>query len=574
MDDTNQIEEIKSRLDIVEVVGKYVQLKQAGKNFSGLCPFHHEKTPSFIVSPDIQRYKCFGCGETGDIFNFVQKIENIDFPEALEKLAKEAGVELKKYTKNPKYSRLEDINYLATKYYYKALRENKVALKYIKDRGFSDESIKTFGIGYAPKYPKLLVYINKKYTNEELVNSGLFVEKNGVVKEKFYDRIMFPIRSTKGNVIGFTGRILPGNDYGPKYMNSPDTLIFHKKMNLFGQYEARQEIRKQDLAILCEGSTDVISAYQHGTKNILAPLGTGLTKEQLSGLSRITKNILFFFDSDSAGQAAVIRAFKLASELNLYPYATNSSPYKDIDEMMQKDPNHLQTLIENKQEAFSYILANFIKERDLNQLEDLTETQKFLIDLLSHVSDQTLQKHYKFKAEKIAKATFFTSEKHLKPQRSRINTTATPVKQDHTDDINLLEKTYLQLVIYNPNFAKDYHVPIRYFSSKILREIYKIIIVNPIADNVSSIVKLFDNDAEKKILIEDIILSATEMDTDASKQLDKITKRLKKQYLDKRQGELRAKIAIAEESNDTQKIELLLKKILKITKMLKDISHD
>lgn len=574
MDDANQIEEIKNRLDIVQVVGKYVQLKQAGKNFSGLCPFHHEKTPSFIVSPDIQRYKCFGCGETGDIFNFVQKVENIDFAEALEKLAKEAGVELKKYTKNPKYSRLEDINYLATKYYYKALRQNPNALKYVKNRGFSDESIKIFGIGYAPKYPKLLLYIGKKYTKEELINSGLFVDKNGTLKEKFYDRIMFPIRSTKGNVIGFTGRILPGNDYGPKYMNSPDTLIFHKKMNLFGQYEARQEIRKQDLAILCEGSTDVISAYQHGIRNILAPLGTGLTKEQLSELSRITKNILFFFDSDSAGQAAVIRAFKLASELNLYPYATNSSPYKDIDEMMQKDPDHLQMLIRNKQEAFSYIFSNFIKERDLSQLKDLTETKKFLEELLTHVTDQTLKKHYNDKANRLGQMIFNTNGENSGKVIQGSNITINPVKQITNQDINILEKTYLQLLIYNFSFVRDYQVPIRYFSSETLQEIYKTLLVNPIARDISSIIKLFDKDEEKKLLIEDIILSATEMEIDSKKQLEKVTKRLKKEYLNRRQRELRVKIAIAEESNDVKKIDLLLKKVLKITKILKDISHD
>lgn len=574
MDDANQIEEIKNRLDIVQVVGKYVQLKQAGKNFSGLCPFHHEKTPSFIVSPDIQRYKCFGCGETGDIFNFVQKVENIDFAEALEKLAKEAGVELKKYTKNPKYSRLEDINYLATKYYYKALRQNPNALKYVKDRGFSDESIKIFGIGYAPKYPKLLLYIGKKYTKEELINSGLFVDKNRTLKEKFYDRIMFPIRSTKGNVIGFTGRILPGNDYGPKYMNSPDTLIFHKKMNLFGQYEARQEIRKQDLAILCEGSTDVISAYQHGTRNILAPLGTGLTKEQLSELSRITKNILFFFDSDSAGQAAVIRAFKLASELNLYPYATNSSPYKDIDEMMQKDPDHLQMLIRNKQEAFSYIFSNFIKERDLSQLKDLTETKKFLEELLTHVTDQTLKKHYNDKANRLGQMIFNTNGENSGKVIQGSNITINPVKQITNQNVNILEKTYLQLLIYNFSFIRDYQVPIRYFSSETLQEIYKTLLVSPIAGDISSIIKLFDKDEEKKLLIEDIILSATEMEIDSKKQLEKVTKRLKKEYLNRRQRELRVKIAIAEESNDVKKIDLLLKKVLKITKILKDISHD
>ena len=227
----NQIEEIKERLDIVQVVEKYVELRPTGKNYSGRCPFHQEKTPSFIVSPDIQRYKCFGCGKSGDIFNFVQEIESLDFPETLEKLAKQAGVELQKTPVNSKYKRLEEINYLATKYYYKELKADKKASEYIKERQFKDEIIKEFGVGYAPRYPKLLDYLQKegKFNKSELLESGLFTLKENKVREKFYDRIMFPIRSTRGKVVGFSGRIMPGNDYGPKYMNTPETPIFHKK---------------------------------------------------------------------------------------------------------------------------------------------------------------------------------------------------------------------------------------------------------------------------------------------------------------------------------------------------------
>lgn len=571
--DSNQIEEIKNRLDIVQVVEKYVTLKQSGKNFSGLCPFHHEKTPSFIVSPDIQRYKCFGCGETGDIFNFIQKIENLDFPEALEKLAKQAGVELKKYQKNPKYSRLEDINYLATRYYYNEFRKSPVASQYITGRGFSQESIKQFGIGYAPKYPKLFDYVKKspnKYTKEELINSGLFVDKNGVLKEKFYDRIMFPIRSAKGSVIGFSGRILPGNDYGPKYMNSPDTPIFHKKDNLFSQFESRQEIRKNDLAILCEGQTDVIASHQHGVKNIVAPLGTGLTKEQLENLSRLSKNILFFFDSDSAGQAAVIRAFKLASELNLYPYATNSAPYKDIDEMVQKDPEHLKYLIENKQEAFSYIFTNYIKEKDLTQLHDLTQTQLFIKDLLNHVTNPTLFNHYVEKIKLLSKIDF--NEPNIVKKSSNVlnnNTKGFLVKLNN----NLLEKMYLQLLIFADGDIDKFYIPSWYFSSKEFRDIY-LIIKHSKKRDIKDIVALFNNNPTQKILIEEIIFRSTEIEKDIDKQLLSIMKRLKQDYFTKRKKALSVKIAIAEESNDTKQLEKLMLKMTKITKLLQSIEND
>jgi len=237
----DQIEEIKSRLDIVDVIGKYLPLKKAGKNYTAKCPFHTEKTPSFMVSPELQRYKCFGCGENGDIFTFVQKIENIDFPEALEKLAKEAGVTLTRQKANTFFERLEEINRKAAIYFYKQLKEPKniQALHYVKEeRGITDESIKNFGIGYAPGGLGLLDYIQKenKYSKSELLQSGLFVEKEGKLRSKFFKRIMFPIRSSTGKVIAFTGRVLPGNEFGPKYMNSPETPIYHKKDNLYGQY--------------------------------------------------------------------------------------------------------------------------------------------------------------------------------------------------------------------------------------------------------------------------------------------------------------------------------------------------
>ncbi|MBP6976312.1 DNA primase, partial [Candidatus Dojkabacteria bacterium] len=388
----DQIEEIRGKLDIVDVVGKYVQLKQAGKNYSGKCPFHLEKTPSFIVSPELQRYKCFGCGESGDIFTFVQKIENIDFPETLEKLAKEAGVTLRKQRVNTTYERLEDINKKAAIYFFRQLKDKKgiKALEYVKNRGIKDESIKSFGIGYSPGGIELLSYIQSetKYSKEELLASGLFVEKEGKLRSKFYKRVMFPIRSSSGKVIAFTGRVLPDNDYGPKYMNSPETPIYHKKDNLYGQYESRQEIRKNDLAILCEGTTDVISAHQIGIKNIVAPLGTALTKEQLQKISKLTKNVLFLFDSDTAGQKALEKAFIMSQELSLNTYATNTLPYKDIDEMIKESPKKFLSLVNKKVDAFTYLLTQFIKDRNLTKFSEYRETVSWLESVLSSVINQ------------------------------------------------------------------------------------------------------------------------------------------------------------------------------------------
>ncbi len=569
--DNNQIEEIKNKLDIVSVVEKYVKLRLAGKNYSGLCPFHTEKTPSFIVSPDLQRYKCFGCGETGDIYNFIQKIENVDFPEALEKLAKEAGVELKRGKPNSKFKILEEINYNATKYYYNELKRNNIALKYLKDRGFTEDSIKNFGIGYAPRYPKLRESLSKTkhYTEKQLLDSGLFTKKERSIKEKFYDRIMFPIRSKRGAVIGFTGRVLPGNDWGPKYMNSPETPLFHKKDNLFGQYESRQEIRKNDLVIICEGSTDVISAHQHGIKNIVAPLGTGLTKEQLQSISTLTKNVLFFFDTDEAGYKALIRGFRLTSELGLNPYATSSNPYKDIDELLQKDPKLITKAIKNKQEAFTFILTHELKERNLNKLEDLSLVRNFIGSLLKIVPDIVTKKHYAKRASiltKISFAEFFDSknEKFLrkKPKSNLL------VKLEK----NSLEKKFLKLLLLLDDIESENLIPKEYIFSENLLNLYKIISAKKY-NSKNQLYELLKEDEETKILLEDLLFDLVDIPTtkeEILEELEIVKRRLRERYLKNKQKELSVKIAIAEEENNTKDIEKYMQELTNINKMLKD----
>jgi DNA primase len=523
------------------------------------------------VSPDLQRYKCFGCGVTGDIFNFVQDIENIDFSEALEKLAKLAGVELKKQKPNSLFKTLEEINYLATKYYYNELKKNKIALEYLRERGFNQESIKTFGIGYSPENPNLRNYLykNKKYTNKELLDSGLFVQKDTQIKEKFYNRIMFPIRSKKGTVLAFTARVLPGNDWGPKYMNSPDTPIFHKKDNVFGQYESRQEIRKLDLAILCEGSTDVISAHQKGIKNIVAPLGTGLTKEQLQNLSSSTKNFLFFFDSDEAGKNALIRAFKIASELRLNPYAANAKPYKDIDELLQNKPEGMQKLIENKKEAFSFILSEFIADKNINKLEDLNRIRTFIGSLLDSVADDTTKDHYVKKVSNLTKIDLRKNQP-LRTSKEKDPEKFLNVLVKETD--NKLEREYLQLLLLSNNLEKNLMVPPEYITSPNLSDIYKVIYKRE-WKNKEEMYNILKEDEKINPIFENIIFNLVNLPTKEEDIVEEITvlaKRLKMQFLKGKQKELSVKIALTEESSNYKDSEKYLKELIEINKLLKE----
>lgn len=572
MDESNQIAEIKDRIDIVQIIEKYVRLKQTGKNYVGLCPFHKEKTPSFIVSPDIQRYKCFGCGKSGDIFNFVQEIENIDFVEALERLAKVAGVELKKVKVNTKYKEIKEINHIATKYYYNALLRDKKAMEYVKGRGINDESIKKFAIGYAPKYPKLQERIKTSgsFSKKALEDSGLFVVKNGQLRDKFFDRIMFPIRSRRGEVIGFTARQNAGNEYGPKYMNSPETPVFHKSYNLFAQYESRQEIRKQDLAIICEGSTDVIAAHQHGVKNIVAPLGTSITKEQLESISRITKNVLFFFDSDEAGQAALNRGFVIASELNMNPYAAVSTPYKDIDELLQKEPEKFEKLIKNKKEAFSYILSNTIEGKNLNKLEDLEKVKRAIFPLLNAVKDKNTKALYARKLKEVTKIEY-----GIKKGEGNITEVKEPQKKREKRKQNLALH-YLQLLLLTEE-KKDYLIDERFFTDEKIRQIYNQIKEIHTSKEKETWYKENDENEDIREILDDMVfntLNLPENKEEREKDLIFTIKKIKVEYYQARQKELSTKIAMSEELENEEEYQKALEELQKISKLRNKVENE
>lgn len=558
----DQIEEIRERLDIVDIVGKYVQLKQTGKNYSGKCPFHLEKTPSFIVSTELQRYKCFGCGESGDIFNFVQKIENIDFPETLEKLAKEAGVTLTKRKVNTTFERLEEINKKAAIYFFKQLKDKKniKALEYVKKRGIKDESIKSFGIGYSPGGIELLSYIQNetKYSKDELLSSGLFIEKEGKLRSKFYKRIMFPIRSSAGKVIAFTGRVLPDNDYGPKYMNSPETPIYHKTDNLYGQYESRQEIRKNDIAILCEGTTDVISAHQIGIKNALAPLGTALTKQQLEKISKLTKNVLFLFDSDSAGQKALERAFTLSQDLPLNTYATNTLPYKDIDEMIKDDPTKFKSLINKRIDAYTYLLTQFIKDKNLTKFSDYNQTVSWVEALLSTVKNRSNFSFYVKTTSSITKIDLLKMAPEGQNSTSRENCGGLPQKRTDKDAI------FLQHLLFQKDFGICKNFDSKFFENEKIKEIISFVSQNPKIKR-EDVLKEFEQDPLIKGLIEDSIFSFSKESSNIE-ELQNIYDSIVKDYYKRKELEYNIRIAAAEKAGNIKESDKLFKEFQDLTK--------
>jgi len=347
----DQVDEIKKRLDIVEFIGQYLQLKKAGINYSACCPFHSEKTPSFMVSPERQTFKCFGCGEGGDVFTFVEKMEGLSFPETLRILGERTGVQVEmrpagelKKEKSQK-DRLYKVNLLSAKFFKAMLwsKTGKPALDYLKGRGLSEETIKKLKIGFAPDGFELERYFKKfDLTPNDASQAGN--------PQRFRYRIMFPIFSTFDQVVGFSGRILesvlPKGVLGnPKYLNTPETVIFHKSKVLYGLNFAKQAIREKKRAVVVEGQMDVAAAHEAGVEEVVATSGTALTRDHLQILGRYTPNVIFAFDEDEAGQKTAKQAAQMAYELGLDPRMAIIDGAKDIGELVQNDKLKLEKVL-------------------------------------------------------------------------------------------------------------------------------------------------------------------------------------------------------------------------------------
>lgn len=337
-----QIEEVRSRSDIVSLIGGYVRLKRTGSGYAGLCPFHSEKTPSFHVNPGRQMYKCFGCGVGGNVFTFLMEYENLTFPEAMEFLAERAGIELPKQERTEEQKKQEsirmtllEINKKAARYYYALLKSprGKLGYEYLKGRGLTDETIVRFGLGYAGQGGgELYQYLRKEgYEDVMLRESGLFKMDERGVYDKFWNRVIFPIMDANNRVIGFGGRVMGKAE--PKYLNSPETKVFDKSRNLFGLNYAK--LGKREHMILCEGYMDVIALHQAGFTSAVASLGTAFTEQQANLIRRYTDQVLLTYDSDSAGVKAAMRAIPMLRRVGLHVRIIHMEPYKDPDEFIK-----------------------------------------------------------------------------------------------------------------------------------------------------------------------------------------------------------------------------------------------
>ncbi len=386
---------IRQKLDIATLLRSYLTLIPAGKNYKAICPFHQEKTPSFIVSPDRQTWHCFGsCGEGGDIFSFVMKYENLEFPEALRFLAEKAGVQISSVSSREEreFAALYDIHDLATSFYAGKLADNPEALAYLTSRGLTPETIREFRIGYAPTSPagkqgseELVLYLlREKFDINDLVRSGLaYKNRIGLYRDRFEGRIMFPISNAVGKLVAFSGRILVDNPDEPKYINSPETPVFNKSRVLYGFHEAKMDIAREKTVVIVEGQMDLLMARQDGVKNAVAVSGTGFTTQHLERLRRIADTIVVSFDNDDAGVKALERSLDAASGFDFHVKALSLGAYKDPAEAVRADPGFLARAVRDAAPAFSHLFRLYFGTADRSG--DLAVRKRVIQHLLGHI---------------------------------------------------------------------------------------------------------------------------------------------------------------------------------------------
>jgi len=395
----NPSDEIKARLDIVEVIRQYLPLKAAGTNFTGRCPFHNEKTPSFTVSPTKQVWHCFGCGKGGDLFSFIMELEKLSFPEALRLLAPRAGVVLKRET-GPLASqrnRVLDALDQAARFYHNLLLTQPAgepARKYLSQRGLKLETLKDWEVGYAPdSWDDVITFLkSKKFSDEDILLAGLSARKveTGRFYNRFRGRVMFPLREINGNIVGFTGRILPqfeNQDRQGKYVNSPQSIVYDKSKLVFGLDKAKQAIRDAGVALLVEGQMDCITAHEAGFSNTIAASGTALTAEQVKLLQRYTNKIALAYDMDSAGRLAAERASEqtLAAEMETVIIALPEG--KDPDECIRVNPEGWKNAISQAKPIMEYFVEEIIAPLDLSTVSDKRLALKKLLPHLQKIAN-------------------------------------------------------------------------------------------------------------------------------------------------------------------------------------------
>jgi len=555
------VEEIKNKIDIVDVISAQVSLKKAGSNYKGLCPFHQEKTPSFMVSPELQIYKCFGCGESGDVFTFLEKQEGLEFREALEVLAEKVGVKLERgnFGQKSKKERAIEINTQAGKLYHYLLTKHamgKEALAYAtKVRGLKPATLNAFEIGFSPERSGVLIsqLKKKKISEEELVEVGLVYKTRYGPVERFRGRLIFPLKDHRGRTIALAGRILPQFDKPNigKYINSPETPSYKKSEVVYGLDLAKSEIKKQDTIVIVEGELDLLTPWQIGVKNVVAIKGTAFTEAQIRLLARFSKNWVMALDADFAGDKAAVSAIQEALNMGISVRVARLGKYKDPDDYARNEPEKFKKSLEQAQDAWDFLFAQIFARYNPETGSGKAAISREVTPLLSLIEDSIVQDHYVKKIaskldvnEEAVRQRIITPKKEFKAKKE---------EQTKAQDVRLnLEKRLISVALTNkPEYVLNEEIAAMFskpFTKKLLT-------------NLKTFLEKREYDAESfsrslpgelKEGFEELYLSQEELSADVERELKKLTLRLNAFYLQEQMQLLTKKMKEAELQEDEE----------------------
>jgi DNA primase len=566
-------EEIKARLSVEDVIGQYIELKRAGRTFKGFSPWSNERTPSFMVSPEKGIWKDFSSGHGGDIFSFVMAMEGIDFREALEKLARQAGVELKRFDGDKRVAdrkkRMREALELATKYFQLALSKNKRIIDYVFNRrDLNRGTVERFRIGYAPspKGGRVLgdFLRGRGFSEEELQDAGLVNRYGG---DLFKGRMTVPLMDSLGAVIGFTGRIIEDAPDAPKYLNTPETFLYNKSRHIFGLSQAKDAIRKKKYAVVVEGNMDVISSHQAGVMTAVATAGTAMTVEHLKALSKLTSDIRLAYDGDSAGVAAAERAILLAGDLGInLSVVSEYQGCKDADELIHKKGAEAWVeAIESARPAVDWLLEKYEENSDIRTARGKKEYSSVAVQLIKTLKDPVEKEHYeRMVAEKLEislealrdkEGDLLKKETEAAVKKQRMRRKHVDLRGEKIDEIGKLELFVLAILAGVPKFREDFTTD-DFWSD----------------EGQKMISKGFEVDKKDEALytfLQELLLTyegkyAGWNLEDLAEEIRGLTAKMKKEKNKRQINELQVELREAEDADDEKQVEEILKKLDKI----------
>ena len=583
----DQAARVREKIDLVSLISEYLTLKKAGRNFSALCPFHNEKTPSFIISPERQIWHCFGCGKGGDAFSFLMEYEKIEFIEALKVLGKRVGIEIKTgdFAQSSKRQKIYDLNKSAYDFYHYILIQHnagKKALDYLlRERKLNKGLIESFGLGFAPSNNSLSKYLmnRKKSQKQDLLEAGLSFQSRGEVVDFFRGRIIFPLTDQRGNVLGFSGRGLLDSDT-PKYINTKETMVYHKGSTFFGINKALPEIKEKKEAIVMEGEFDVISAFREGIKNSIAIKGTALTSEQSVYLSRISEKIILCLDQDEAGVEATKRSLAVLENTDLSVYVAKLEGNKDPDEALNKSPSVFKKQIKESIGAYDFLIENAISKFDSKTFEGKKKISDSLLPSIGRISNEIVKEHYLKKISISLDTSIESLKKQIGKKEEKEEKTTSVPKASKRDRKEILEEYLLSIIVQSESPRQLFELSEQILSDYKFRQEIFIKIIDKLRvyfkNNEDFKSKNFVKNLPNELTdgFDKIFLMPTpkfETAEKLKKEVEEVSKDLRRIFLKEKIKTLSEKLRNAKEKKDTKKEDLIKSEISKTTSILSTV---